>query len=307
METSLIKIDAGKWSETANLLLEKISMATGVETKHVIEMAKSQAAATVTAANAEAEKMKILSLAKAECDEIAISSQIKIEGLQRRGLERLVYEEAKKQENIESIASKALPLLEEGANPKEINSDWMFNYIDKAKLINDEQMQELWAKILAGEANAPGKFSKRTISLLADMDKEDAVAFLVLCSFVLYLGRYTPLIYDLQNQVYLSNGLSFSLLFDLENIGLIKIDLLSSFRLANMKQIFNINYFGKKLYCQLPSSENNIIKTGQVILTEAGLQLTTICNSKPIDGFLEYVKNKWQELGYTVYDEEPEQ
>lgn len=30
-------------------------------------------------------------------------------------------------------------------------------------------MQTLWARILAGEANAPGKFSKRTVNLVGSL------------------------------------------------------------------------------------------------------------------------------------------
>ena len=44
-------------------------------------------------------------------------------------------------------------------------------------------MQILWARVLAGEANAPGTYSKRTVNLLSDFDKSDAELFTKLCGF----------------------------------------------------------------------------------------------------------------------------
>ena len=44
-------------------------------------------------------------------------------------------------------------------------------------------MQELWASLLAGEANQPGSVSERTVDFVAAMDKIDAETFARLCRF----------------------------------------------------------------------------------------------------------------------------
>jgi hypothetical protein len=36
------------------------------------------------------------------------------------------------------------------------------------------EMQNLWAQVLAGEANSPGTYSKRTVNFLSSLDKKDA-------------------------------------------------------------------------------------------------------------------------------------
>ena len=76
--------------------------------------------------------------------------------------------------------------------------DWMANFFDKCRIISDEEMQGLWAKVLSGEANAPGSYSKRTVNFLASMDKEDAALFTALCGFAWsFPGGYAnPLIYN---------------------------------------------------------------------------------------------------------------
>ncbi len=60
-------------------------------------------------------------------------------------------------------------------------------------MISDEQMQALWAKILAGEANGPGRFSKKTVNIVASLDKSDAEAFTTLCGFAIKILQGHPL------------------------------------------------------------------------------------------------------------------
>ena len=86
--------------------------------------------------------------AEAEAEQIRALSQIEITALQNRAVSRFVIEEAKKQYNIETITEKALPLLEEGASPQNIEDDWIAHFFDRCRLISDEEMQALWSKVL---------------------------------------------------------------------------------------------------------------------------------------------------------------
>lgn len=70
-----------------------------------------------------------------------------------------------------------------------MDDDWIVNFFDKCRLVRDEQMQSLWARILAGEANKPGTFSRRTVNFVASMDKIDASAFTHLCSFCWHIEK----------------------------------------------------------------------------------------------------------------------
>ena len=56
-------------------------------------------------------------------------------------------------------------------------------------------MQSLWARLLAGEANQPGTFSKRTVELVASLDKSDAQLFTGLCRFAWFVGEDCPLVF----------------------------------------------------------------------------------------------------------------
>lgn len=122
---------------------------------------------------------QIVRVAKAEAEAKVIyaKADLQISELQRRALGRLIEEEAKKQLNMEQITQKALPQLRDKARPEAMNDDWIANFFDKCRTVSDGEMQNLWARVLAGEANAPGSYSKRTVNFLTTLDSEEAELF----------------------------------------------------------------------------------------------------------------------------------
>ena len=82
------------------------------------------------------------------------------------------------------IIDKASDFLEEGADIRDIDVDWRANYFDNCRAVYDEDMQTLWAKILAGKANNHNTYSKRSVNFVAKMDKKDAKLFTEFCRYV---------------------------------------------------------------------------------------------------------------------------
>lgn len=236
--------------------------------------------------------------AEADAELIRAATQIEITELQRRAVQRFLAEEARKQDNIETITTKALPDVSPEAKPENIEDDWIVNFFDKCRLISDDEMQVLWARILSGEANSPGKYSKRTVDLLASLDKSDAEAFSKLCSFGVFMGDVLPLIYDTDHQIYTGHGVTFLLLSHLDSIGLIQFGAVAGYMRRGLSQKGHIYYYGQPLYIEFPQPENNQMQLGHVLLTKAGQQLAPICASHARDGFVEYLKEKWRSLGY---------
>lgn len=107
----------------------------------------------------------------------------------------------KKQENIEQITADATRKLNEDAKPENIDNDWIANFFDKCRLVSDREMQSLWSRLLAGEANEPGTYSKRTVGLISSLDKSDAQLFTNLLTFGWFFGDVVPLIYDVQDDI----------------------------------------------------------------------------------------------------------
>jgi Protein of unknown function (DUF2806) len=237
--TSLINI--GELSKPATMLVEKISDAVGGIFKpyQIVRVAK----------------------AEAQADRVRADSQIEISDLQRRAFHRFLEGEAKKQMNIEDITQKALPLLNENSKPKEVEDDWITNFFDRCRLISDDDMQSLWSRVLAGEANSPGTYSKRTLGFLSDLDKYEAEMFTRLCGFVWQVRELVPLIYDETQEIYNKHGIDPGAVMDLETIGLIQYELVG-FRRVKLPKRLPVSYYGTKLILNLPHETGNELEDG---------------------------------------------
>lgn len=278
-ETSYSLINLGELTKPATILIEKISNATGVlyEPRRIRNIEKAKAEARADAALIEAK------------------SEIEITDLHRRAARRWIEEEAQRQKNIEDITTKALPQLNENAEPNSIENDWLINFFDKCRIVSDNEMQELWSRVLAGEANAPGTYAKRTVNFLSDLDKSEAELFTKLCGFGWMIGDVVPLVFDVQEEIYNKYEINFGTLIHLDSIGLVQFDNLPSFAQTKLPKRVNVFYYGKKLTLDLPHDADTKINLGKVILTRIGQELAPICGSKPVEGFWEYVKDQWKQ------------
>jgi len=270
-ENPLTKL--GDLTKPATVLIEKISGAVGGVFKpwQMVRVAK----------------------AEAEVNQIQAESKIQITDLQRRAMHRFLEEEAKKQSNIETITQNALPLLQDNSSPQNVADDWITNFFDKSRIVSDADMQSLWSRVLAGEANAPGAFAKRTVNLIADLDKEDAELFIRLCGYGWSIGDIVPLVFDVKAKIYDQNAIDFDSLSHLESLGLIQFNIISGFERLSLPKSVTVFYHDRPLTLQFPKESDNKLQIGKVLLTRAGQQLASICESKPVDGFFEFVHDKW--------------
>lgn len=83
---------------------------------------------------------------------------------------------------LSQLDSKVASRKREGAKPDLIAKDWIKKSKSHAETTSDADVHKIWAKILAGEINAPGSHSNKTLSILADMTKDEAESFSRLCS-----------------------------------------------------------------------------------------------------------------------------
>lgn len=273
-------INLGELSKPATVLIEKISEAIG-------GVFKPWQIRRVAKAEVEANKIKVI-------------SKIETTKLQQRALKRFIYEEAKKQKNIEEITSLALPQLNKNAKPENIEDDWITNFFDKCRLISDQDMQSLWSKILAGEANNPGSYSKRTVNIMASLDKEDAILFTKLCSFNWLIDDTQPLIFDSNAEIYLKNGINFSVLTHLESIGLICFNILTGYVRQGIPKKVLVAYQNIELILEFEKDKENILDIGKILMTEVGKQLAKVCSPEKIVDFEIYVIQEWVNRGIKV-------
>ncbi|MGD9126236.1 MAG: DUF2806 domain-containing protein [Planctomycetia bacterium] len=267
-------INLGELSKPATALIEKISDAVGGIFKPY--------------------QIKRIAKAEAEAQLIDTETQIQITDLHRRAMHRFVEEEAQKQGNIENITADSLPLLEDHSTPQNVDDDWITNFFDKCRIVSDREMQQLWSRVLANEANSPGTFSRRTVNLIADLDKQDAELFTNLCRFGWMIGNFTPLVFDYQHDVYNQQGINFISLHHLESLSLVQFNGIATFKQTGLPKEFAVLYYGTPVALTMPKDQNNNLDIGHVMLTNAGRQLAPICGSQPLPEFLEFVTERWK-------------
>lgn len=274
-EKSLVNF--GDLSKPATVLVEKISGAIGLLY--------------------EPTRIKREASAKAEAEKIHALANIEISEIEQRALNRLIHEEGKKQENIESITAQAAASVQEDASPENIEDDWISHFFDKCRNVSDKEMQGLWSKLLAGEANKPGSYSKRTIELISALDKSDAHLFTRLCSFVLTGGEFIPAVLDYNAEIYKRHEINFATLTHLDSLGLIKFNSLAGFMLQSLPKKVALSYYGTPISFTLQNESNNNLEIGNVWLTQVGQQLAPVCGSSANPEFLTFMFNHYKNKG----------
>ena len=100
---------------------------------------------------------------------------------------RLSFQEEKRQRNIVSVVRRAAEELgEKKVQSEEVDHDWTAEFFNNAQDVSTEEMQLIWAKILAGEVEHPGDTSTKTLSILKTMSQEIAILFKKSTQFVVF-------------------------------------------------------------------------------------------------------------------------
>jgi hypothetical protein len=124
--------------------------------------------------------------------------------LEDRTQERLNFQEAKKQINIENVTAFAAEELKNEApvTDEPLDEDWTTRFFRIAEDISSEEMQTLWGKILAGEIKQPKSYSLRTLELIRNLSKNEADIFMKVANFAIkienanFLFNNTPVTFE---------------------------------------------------------------------------------------------------------------
>jgi hypothetical protein len=274
-------INLGELSRPATLLIEKVCNAVGViyEPTRIKRQARAMA---------EAEKIKAL-------------ARIELNDLERRALERLIHQEARKQDNIEQITAQAALALPSVAEVETLDEDWIAHFFKQCDTVSDKEMQSLWARLLSGEAARPGTFSKRTVDFISTIDKKDAALFTALCQFVWMIEDAQPLIFDIESDVYDKQGIDFESLEHLDDIGLISFNPNGGYYRTEFGKYCHVVYYDQPITIEFPSDDkSNQLDVGYAMLTKTGKELQPICGSVRKEEFYEYVVRKWFKQGLVL-------
>lgn len=262
---------AGDWAKPAETLITKVSDAIGAgfKPRQIKRVAKAEAEAKVTAAEADL-----------RCRELVFAAEVEPTESARRAMRRMIGEEIKRQENIESILLLAAERLQDNSNPSEVEDDFIADLFDKAKNTSNFEMQSLWASLLAGEADRPGRFSKRTIVTVSELDRRDAELFTKFCSCCWMLGStLQPFLMADTKKIFEARGIGFSEISHLSDIGLISFEPITGFSWESKTQktpaTIGLQYFSQRAELTI-STGKPVISVGHALFTKVGAELATI-------------------------------
>jgi hypothetical protein len=106
--------------------------------------------------------------------------------IQTRAVARLIHQESTGQANVEQVVAKTHALLKdvepENVSDDPVDPDWINQYFGHIPRVSNDQMQGIWAKLLAGEIVRPGSFSLRTLEIVKKLSGSEARIFQDLCA-----------------------------------------------------------------------------------------------------------------------------
>lgn len=218
----------------------------------------------------------------------------------KRTQNRLAYQELTKQKNIESVIDHAYEQLKDEAdvpnNP--VDPDWINRFFNSVAEVSSEDMQRIWGKILAGEVKQPGSFSLRTLQVIKNINKKEALLFEKIAPFVISCHAdedktiFDSFLFDvkLMNKKYRINFPDIMLLED--------ADLFynsNTFRKVGFKLVpkEKESFFGYNRKIEITNISNKTIEVSCLahVLTEAGKELLPIILDRCTPPEPEYFSN----------------
>ena len=273
-------------------LIKKTADARAYEIKVVAEAIKENQE-DLQQINYDKKKISLLSLSNED-----IKNQFSLE---KRTANRLEFQEQKRQNNIENITQKAAKQLEDETTVSEepLDDDWISRFFNYAQDISNDELQNLWAQILAGEVKQPKTYSLRTLQLLRNLSKSEAEIFTKVSNYAIKYGNDHFLLEDDLEK----HGITFNELSLLSELGLIHAGSFIGLNLkSGVKPTKNPFIFGNILVV-LEKAENSGDTTISIKpFTSIGKELLKMVKIKPdftyVQRFATKLRNEKQKLLY---------
>ncbi len=131
--------------------------------------------------------------------------------------------------NKAQIIDKSIKLLEKGDNPERISDDWLIKFFESCKNVSDEELQYIWAKILANECKEEKNNSFKLLRTISELSKNEIDAIIKIVKECNYgVSSFEAIgILCLSNN-YLENiNVKYEEIVELEDIGIMKRETIS--------------------------------------------------------------------------------
>lgn len=212
-----------------------------------------------------------------------------------QGAEYMIAEGIRKNRNRESFVEKAKEMtlsnvgMQSTEGMKKPDEDWLNRLYGIVEDISDENMQTLWAHILAGEVKKPGSYSYRTLEVLRNIAPDEAKRFVECTKYLCFKDKMLctdDYGLNLQDQLMLTDA------------GLISAENLTNTVTvpAGGKITFGLSK-NHVMVVQNDLNEEKIINYGIKQLTKVGLEVLNLISEGDYLETADYIAQKLKEKG----------
>ncbi len=254
-------------------------------------------------AETEAETSVTIAKARQEAREYLVAPNAEIHGTaeftREDIVQRIQFQEHKRLMNVRSVVGHAADELgEREVADHEPDPDWTARFFDCVQDVSSEDMQKLWARVLAGEVESPGRTSLRTLDSLKNLTKRDAEMFMGICQLV--MGGSIVFYHDSVKGL---SALAFNNLLHLQDCNLIYYQPnLVSTRQWEEDNCIVLNHQNDALLVTSNDTPNGPLEIPAIRLTASGAELARL-SSQPAEmvylrAFSTFLKSKNCQLEY---------
>jgi hypothetical protein len=207
--------------------------------------------------------------------------------------------------NLINIGTKSAKYIDPAKpNEIELDNDVFWGLIEHSKQISNDEMQELVAKIIAGEYNAPGTYSMGTLQTVKMLGKHELELFERICSLIVNTSQIPKELFTLPEnaKVFMSHlGLDFGSLQTLQSLGLFFPNDMKTTMENPEKRDFAVQYFNQQLIFT-PETDNfkKIQLPGFYGLSLIGTQLIKHVNPKMNADYYSWLKLNYKIPNYKL-------
>ena len=288
--------DLAGLSEPLKKLIEVISSGVGALSKPYLIKKTADAKAYEIRAIAQAVRENQIDLKEIGYEEEKVQlKSLDVESLkheltiEERAKNRIDFKEQKKQKNIENITQYAAINLENEKTVSEepVDEDWTSRFFNYAEDISNEEMQELWGRILAGEIKQPNSFSLRTLEFVRNLSKHEAQTFTKAANYVISSWN-SPFIFKGTGDDALGKlGLSFEERLLLTEIGILQAESNISRRLLKSDEdatmVFESGRYIVKTTKKANTAEHHI---PILRFSKVGVELLSLLTTNPSEDYI---------------------
>ncbi|MEH6384022.1 MAG: TIGR03899 family protein [Colwellia sp.] len=249
-------------------------------------------------------QMQLLALAKNFVLDGGLASLEKQMPLEERTQKRARVSALRKQENLEAIIKRSINYCSATEFANKADADWFSTFTELAEDVSNTTMQNLWAKILAGEISQPGSFSTKTLKIFRAMSITEAKLLAKACSLAvtepakrnirIISGAYqTPSLFNFfsknreQNIPFSQFSLSYADLLILADNHLVFIQETESTPM-DKSEVFTFNFNGRPLTLVAKKS-SCVLKFYK--FTPVGSELARLISDNVDDAYLQHLKS----------------